>query len=94
MPLTTKGEKIKRNMTKTYGPERGLKIFHASRNKGTIKGVDRKKKKRRKRKKSKSWTTCSMATGNRRPMKTTLRVSNIFDTAGKVFVSRFSAPNR
>ena len=47
MPLTTKGKKIKRNMTKTYGPERGLKIFHASRNKGTIKGVDRKKKRRK-----------------------------------------------
>tara|TARA_R100001530_G_C4223749_1_gene130709 strand:+ start:274 stop:429 length:156 start_codon:yes stop_codon:yes gene_type:complete len=49
MPLTTKGEKIKRKMTEKYGPERGEKIFHASRNKGTIKGVDRKKKRRRKR---------------------------------------------
>jgi len=48
MPLTTKGKKIKRNMTEKYGPERGEKIFHASRNKGTIKGVDRKKKRRRK----------------------------------------------
>jgi len=49
MPLTTKGEKIKRNMTEKYGKERGEKIFHASRNKGTIKGVDRKKKRRKKR---------------------------------------------
>ena len=49
MPLTTKGKKIKRNMTQQYGKERGERIFHASRNKGTIRGVDRSKGKRRKR---------------------------------------------
>ena len=47
MPLTTKGKKIKRNMTKTYGKKRGERIFHASRNKGTIKGVERKKRRSR-----------------------------------------------
>jgi hypothetical protein len=47
MAVTAKGKKIKRKMTDTYGKERGLKIFHASRNKGTIKGVDRKKRRSR-----------------------------------------------
>mgnify|MGYP003150442749 CR=1 FL=1 len=44
MPLTKKGRKIKKAMTETYGKKRGKSIFHASRNKGTIKGVDRKKR--------------------------------------------------
>jgi hypothetical protein len=44
MPLTKKGRKIKRAMTKQYGKKKGTKIFYASRNAGTIKGVDRKKK--------------------------------------------------
>jgi len=44
MPLTNKGRKIKKAMTKKYGKKRGKSIFHASRNKGTIKGVDRKKR--------------------------------------------------
>lgn len=44
MPLTRKGKKIKRAMTKTYGKKKGAQVFYASRNKGTIKGVDRKKK--------------------------------------------------
>jgi hypothetical protein len=32
-------------MKKEYGGKKGTKVFYASRNKGTIKGVDRKKKK-------------------------------------------------
>lgn len=42
-PLTKKGAKIKRAMKKTYGAKKGTQVFHASRNKGRIKGVDRKK---------------------------------------------------
>lgn len=39
MPLTSKGEEIKSNMEKTYGPKKGESVFYASANKGTIKGV-------------------------------------------------------
>jgi hypothetical protein len=39
MPLTTKGEKIKKNMEKEYGKEKGEEVFYASQNKGTIKGT-------------------------------------------------------
>jgi hypothetical protein len=41
MPLTKKGKKIKRSMRKQYG-DRADQVFYASKNKGTIKGVDRK----------------------------------------------------
>jgi hypothetical protein len=40
MPLTEKGEKIKAAMTEQYGPEKGEQVFYASKNKGTISGVD------------------------------------------------------
>jgi hypothetical protein len=49
MPLTPKGEKIKRKMKKTYGKEKAERVFYASKNKGKIKGVDKAKKKRKKR---------------------------------------------
>ncbi len=39
MPLTKKGEKIKRAMMKEYGAKKGKQVFYASENKGTIKGV-------------------------------------------------------
>ncbi len=39
MPLTKKGVKIKKSMEKEYGEEKGKKVFYASENKGTIKGV-------------------------------------------------------
>jgi hypothetical protein len=39
-PLTSKGEKIMKNMTKEYGPEKGKQVFYASRNAGKISGVD------------------------------------------------------
>lgn len=48
MPLTKKGSKIKKAMTKEYGKEKGEQVFYASKNKGTIKGVDRKKKAKKK----------------------------------------------
>ena len=41
MPLTKKGKKIKRAM-KEYGAKKGEQVFHASANKGKIKGVEKK----------------------------------------------------
>ena len=41
MPLTKKGSKVMRAMKKTYGPEKGERVFYASRNKGTIGGVEK-----------------------------------------------------
>lgn len=40
MPLTSKGKEIMSNMKKEYG-NRANKVFYASRNKGTIRGVDK-----------------------------------------------------
>jgi len=40
MPLTPKGNKIMSAMKKEYGEEKGESVFYASRNKGTISGVD------------------------------------------------------
>lgn len=40
-PLTEKGEEILRSMEKTYGSkEKAEQVLHASKNKGTITGVD------------------------------------------------------
>lgn len=44
MPLNSKGKKIKTAMKKEYGAKKGEKIFYASENKGTVKGVTKKKK--------------------------------------------------
>jgi hypothetical protein len=44
MPLTKKGVKIKANMEKQYGKKKGGQVFYASENKGTIKGVAKKKR--------------------------------------------------
>lgn len=41
MPLTKKGEKIEKAMEKEYGDEKGKKVFYASKNKGVIKGVEK-----------------------------------------------------
>jgi hypothetical protein len=41
MPLTPKGEKIKSAMQEQYGEEKGESVFYASKNKGTISGVDK-----------------------------------------------------
>ena len=43
MPLNEKGKKIMKSMRKQYGKNRGETIFYASKNKGTIKGVEKKK---------------------------------------------------
>ena len=40
MPLTTKGNKIMDAMQEQYGAKKGKSVFYASRNKGTISGVD------------------------------------------------------
>lgn len=45
MPLTKKGAKIKRAMKEEYGPEKGERVFYASKNAGTVKGVDKRKRK-------------------------------------------------
>lgn len=46
MPLTKKGQKIQTAMAKEYGAKKGKEVFYASRNKGTITGVDRRKGRR------------------------------------------------
>lgn len=46
MPLTTKGAKIKKAMKKKYGAKKGEDVFYASKNKGTIRGVDKRTPKR------------------------------------------------
>lgn len=43
MPLTHKGKVIEEAMEKEYGEKKGEKVFYASKNKGTIKGVEKKK---------------------------------------------------
>lgn len=40
MPLTSKGNEIRSNMEKEYGPKKSEQVFYASKNKGTISGVD------------------------------------------------------
>ena len=46
MPLTKKGEKIKRAMVKQYGSKKGTQVFYASQKKGTITGTHKGKKRR------------------------------------------------
>jgi len=43
MPLTKKGTEIKKAMEKQYGKKKGEEVFHASQNKGTIKGTHKKR---------------------------------------------------
>jgi hypothetical protein len=45
MPLTPKGTKIKKEMIKQYGKEKGEEVFYASQKKGTIKGTHKGRKK-------------------------------------------------
>lgn len=40
MPLSEKGEKIKRAMVEEYGAKKGEEVFYASVNAGKIKGAD------------------------------------------------------
>jgi hypothetical protein len=44
MPLNKKGRKIMKSMKEQYGKKRGETVFYASKNKGVIKGVEKKKK--------------------------------------------------
>ena len=44
MPLTKKGAKIKRKMTKTYGKGKGNQVFYASINVGKVKGAEKHRK--------------------------------------------------
>jgi hypothetical protein len=58
MPLTSKGRKIMRAMKSEYGADKGERVFYASRNKGTISGVDpESRKKKTKKKKTEEMTT-------------------------------------
>ena len=43
MPLSEKGRKVMASMKAQYG-ERGEQVFYASKAKGTIKGVERKRR--------------------------------------------------
>jgi len=42
MALTKKGNKIEKAMEREYGDKKGKEVFYASKNKGTIKGVEKK----------------------------------------------------
>ena len=54
MPLNKKGKKIMAAMKKQYGSKTGQKVFYATKNKGKIKNVEKKKRsKSRNRKKAK-----------------------------------------
>ena len=44
MSLNEKGRKIMKSMKEQYGKKRGETVFYASKNKGVIKGVEKKKK--------------------------------------------------
>ena len=53
MPLNKKGQKIMKSMKKTYGKDAEA-VFYVSKNKGVIKGVEKKKRStKRNRKKTK-----------------------------------------
>tara|TARA_R100001086_G_C11657352_1_gene209135 strand:- start:310 stop:456 length:147 start_codon:yes stop_codon:yes gene_type:complete len=47
MPLNKKGKKIMKSMKKTYGKD-AKAVFYASKNKGVIKGVEKKSRKKKK----------------------------------------------
>lgn len=45
MPLTAKGKKIKKEMSKSYGKKKGESVFYAMEKSGKLKGVAKRKKK-------------------------------------------------
>ena len=51
VPLNVKGKKILKSMKKTYGKD-AKAVFYASKNKGVIKGVEKKRSKKGNRKKT------------------------------------------
>jgi|DEB0MinimDraft_6_1074348.scaffolds.fasta_scaffold201249_2 hypothetical protein len=48
--ITKKGKKIMKAMKEKYGSKKGEQVFYASKNKGTITGVEKGKKKKSKKK--------------------------------------------
>jgi hypothetical protein len=40
MPLTAKGEEIKKALTKEYGVKKGEQVLYAGKNAGTFTGID------------------------------------------------------
>lgn len=46
MPLNKKGSKIMKAMKKEYGTKKGEQVFYATKNKGKIKGTEKKSKKK------------------------------------------------
>lgn len=46
MPLTEKGQKVMAAMQKEYGSDKGERVFYATRNKGKLKGVEKRSYKR------------------------------------------------
>jgi hypothetical protein len=42
MPLTKKGEKLKKELQKEYGAKKGKQVLYAMENKGTAKGITKK----------------------------------------------------
>lgn len=47
MPLSKKGKKVKRAMSKTYGKKKGEEVFYASINSGKIKGAKKRSGKKK-----------------------------------------------
>jgi hypothetical protein len=45
MPLTDKGKEIMGAMKRQYGQKKGEQVFYASKNKGKLKGVEKRKRK-------------------------------------------------
>lgn len=56
MPLTKKGEKIKKELVKEYGKKKGTSILYAMENKGTAKGITKKTAKKATKKATKKTT--------------------------------------
>lgn len=52
MPLTKKGQKIKKELVKEYGAKKGTGILYAMENKGTAKGITKKTAKKTAKKKT------------------------------------------
>ena len=48
VPLTPKGKKVKSAMRKQYGKDRGERVFYATENKGSVRGLAKKRKPTRK----------------------------------------------
>jgi hypothetical protein len=48
MPLTKKGREVKAAMAKTYGKERGERVFYATERKGAVTGLTKRKERRKK----------------------------------------------